>query len=86
MFFGKLCGLLLLSAAVWFDPAVYTVSEGDAAVTFIVGRTGNVNITANFTFMTQPDTADGKKKLFHNETAHNECLFDPVSLSSHNSK
>ena len=56
--------LSLFYTDVGFDPTVYFVTEGvDTSATLTIFRTGNLNLTANVTFMTVPGTAEC------------ECLF-----------
>ena len=45
---------------VGFDPIAYTVAEGDDLfVILTLVRSGNVDLTANVSFMTVPGSADG---------------------------
>ena len=58
--------LTCLYAVVGFAPTVYSVTEGVVpSVTLTVFRTGNVNLTANVTFMTVPGSAECERLFVH---------------------
>ena len=52
--------LFLFFLVVGFDPTEYTVTEGeDPAAILTIVREGNLDLSANVTFMTVPGTAEG---------------------------